>query len=251
MQVVLPPFTQRLLAALMGCAVPLSPAVGQAAEARVHGVVTDSAGTALVDAEIRLVRGDSILELVRAGSDGGFSITAPASADRIVARRLGFARREFPRDSLVLRRDSVIIVLAPLATMLSEFDVFASGGEMDAWLRDFYARREDNSFGRYFTRDDIRRSGKHHASELLRQTPGVTLSASRRFGYVVRFRGCRDAPMIWLDGNRLPGAELDDVMNSNDLAAMEVYRSSAGVPAQFLDRSNRGCGTILLWTRNR
>jgi hypothetical protein len=250
MHVVLSVFRALPLAVLV-TALPWSGAMGQGAATRAHGIVTDSAGTALAGAQVRLARGDSILEMVTAGDGGKFSITAPGRLDRVLARRLGYARVELPRDSLVWRGDSIVIVLAMLPARLSEFEVFASGGDMDALMRDFYARRESNSFGQYFTRDDIRVSGKHFASELLRQTPGVTLSASRRFGYVVRFRGCRDAPMIWLDGNRLPGAELDDVTSSNDLAAMEVYRSPAGVPAQFLDRSNRGCGTILLWTRNR
>ena len=227
------------------------PVLAWAQPLRIHGVVTDSTGARLAGAEIRLLRGDTILELARTQDSGAFSIRAPAGRDRVVARRLGFARLELSRDSLHYRGDSVHLVLAQLPATLSEFEVFASGGEMDALLRGFYTRREENSFGQYFTREEIRRSGKHHASELLRQAPGVTLAVSRRFGYVVRFRGCRDAPMIWLDGNRLPGAELDDVTNANDLAAMEVYRSPAGVPAQFLDRSNRGCGTILLWTRNR
>jgi TonB-dependent Receptor Plug Domain len=243
--------SRALRLAVLGCALPWSGLWGQGTVARSHGIVADSAGAGLPGSEIRLVRGDSIIALVTARDGGAFSIATPSRSDRLVARRLGYARVELPWDSVTRRHDSLIIVLAPLPAQLSEFEVFASGADMDALMRDFYARRESNSFGQYFTRDDIRKSGKHHASELLRQTPGVTLSASRRFGYVVRFRGCRDAPMIWLDGNRLPGAELDDVTSSNDLAAMEVYRSPAGVPAQFLDRSNRGCGTILLWTRNR
>jgi hypothetical protein len=251
MLIMLPRCSCMLARILLPCAVLASESGGQTAQPRLHGVVVDSAGARLAGAEIRLVRGDSILELTRTQDSGTFAIRTPVGADRLVARRLGFARLELMRDSLPYRGDSLHLVLAQLPATLSEFEVFASGGEMDALLRDFYARREENSFGRYFTRDDIRASGKHHASELLRLTPGVTLAVSRRFGYVVRFRGCRDAPMIWLDGNRLPGAELDDVTNANDLAAMEVYRSAAGVPAQFLDRSNRGCGTILLWTRNR
>ena len=249
MRIMLPrPAWMLARAGLAGLALP---AMALAQPLRIHGVVTDSSGARLAGTEVRLVRGDSILELARTQDSGAFSIRAPIGSDRIVARRLGYARLELVTDSLRYHGDSVRIVLAQIPATLSEFEVYASGGEMDALLRSFYVRREENSFGQYFTRDEIRRTGKHYASELLRQVPGATLQVSRRFGYIVRFRGCRDAPMIWLDGNRLPGAELDDVTNANDLAAMEVYRSPAGVPAQFLDRSNKGCGTILLWTRNR
>jgi hypothetical protein len=142
------------------------------------------------------------------------------------------------------------IVLEPVAAYLESFDVFGDVSS-GAWLSDFYRRRRENSFGRYFTQADIVGANKRVLSEVLRQTAGVTLTPSQRFGYVVRVRGCRDAPMIWLDGMRLPGAELDEVAKPDDVAALEVYRSTAGVPAQFLDRSNRGCGTILIWTRHQ
>jgi hypothetical protein len=74
----------------------------------------------------------------------------------------------------------------------------------------------------------------------------------------VRLRGCgvrgqsaeKVGPMVWLDGVRLVGAEIDEVTQATDIAAIEVYNSFAGVPAQYLDRS-AVCGTILVWTKTR
>jgi hypothetical protein len=66
-------------------------------------------------------------------------------------------------------------------------------------------------------------------------------------GNLVRFRNCR--PTIWLDGIRLQDAELDEVSSMDDVAAIEIYKSLAGLPQQFIDRTNP-CGGILLWTRN-
>jgi hypothetical protein len=59
------------------------------------------------------------------------------------------------------------------------------------------------------------------------------------------------APLIWLDGVRVPNAEFDEMSKPEDIAGLEVYTSAAGVPAQFMDRTNAGCGTIVIWTRHQ
>ena len=57
--------------------------------------------------------------------------------------------------------------------------------------------------------------------------------------------------MVWLDGQKIPGAELDEVIQPSEIAAIEFYPSSAGIPAQFLERQNRLCGSVLVWTRTQ
>src|SRR5438132_4544 len=65
----------------------------------------------------------------------------------------------------------------------------------------------------------------------------------------VRVRRCQ--PTVWVDGQRIPGAELDDVIQPNDIGGIEFYPSSSGIPPQYLDPSNRLCGLILVWTRSQ
>ena len=55
--------------------------------------------------------------------------------------------------------------------------------------------------------------------------------------------------MVRVDGQRVPGAELDEVIKPEEIAAIEFYPSSAGIPAQYLERGNRLCGLILVWTK--
>jgi hypothetical protein len=57
--------------------------------------------------------------------------------------------------------------------------------------------------------------------------------------------------MVWIDGQRVPGAELDEVIQPVDIAAIEFYASNAGVPAQYTERENRLCGTIIVWSRTQ
>jgi hypothetical protein len=218
----------------------------------VVGVVAQESGVPIPEAEVWLVVADTRVSAARSGENGHFLVAADVNGpSRLMIRRLGYRARqvplEFPRDTI----NALLIMLEATPQRLPSVDVAADGDEIGDWLRDFNERRKANRFGRFFTRDAIRKSGKQQASELLRTTPGVSLTAARRFGNVVRMRGCAFAPLIWLDGIRLPHTEFDEVAKPEDIAGLEVYTSTAGVPAEFTDRSNSGCGTIVIWTRHR
>jgi hypothetical protein len=113
-------------------------------------------------------------------------------------------------------------------------------------LRAFRTRQRAGGMG-YFL-DEARFAALHPAlaSEALRTVPGVVLRPTRRLVNEVRMRGC--APLVWVDGQRAAGAELDDLVRGADVAAMEVYATMVGVPPQFADRTAT-CGTVLVWTR--
>jgi hypothetical protein len=113
-------------------------------------------------------------------------------------------------------------------------------------LQAFRARQRAGGMG-YFV-DELRLRAMHPAlaSEALRTVPGIVLRPTRRLVNEVRIHGC--APLVWIDGQRATGAELDDLVHGSDVAAMEVYASMVGVPPQFADRSAT-CGTVLVWTR--
>jgi hypothetical protein len=116
-------------------------------------------------------------------------------------------------------------------------------------LQEFYEHKANNNFAKFFERKDIVKQNPAYLSELLRSVAGASLSASPRTGNSISFRNCK--PMVWVDGMRAPGAELDDVARPMDVAGLEVYPSSAGLPPQYQDRNNRMCGAIMVWTRNQ
>jgi hypothetical protein len=118
-------------------------------------------------------------------------------------------------------------------------------------LREFYQRREERAaFGRFLDSEDIRRRGPANASDLFRTVPGVSIKNNPAAGgNAIRIRSCQ--PMVWLDGQRSPGAELDEVIRPAEIAAIEFYPSSAGTPPQYLERGNRLCGLILVWTKSQ
>jgi hypothetical protein len=55
--------------------------------------------------------------------------------------------------------------------------------------------------------------------------------------------------MIWIDGQKVPGLEIDDIP-LRDVEGMELYNGPATTPMQFSQaQSARNCGTIVVWSR--
>lgn len=220
----------------------------------IAGVVLDSAAAPVAAASVAAVEQGATLARGETDANGRFSLSFDRSEESIlVVRRLGYVERRVALNT-VRPGDSLVVVLARLPAELAEVRVRAQGADAEgigAWLDGFNSRRTQNSFGRFYTGAELRSSGVYQTSEILRTVPGVRVSASARYGNAVRMRGCRRAPIVWLDGTRVADAELDDVARPGDIAGMEVYTSMSGVPAQFMDREHSPCGTIVLWTRHR
>ena len=211
------------------------------------GTITGLDGAAIPDAEITIVgRTDSLR--FRTDTAGRFVATGlPGASVTVRVRRLGYQ----PKSVDVTIRSSsepqaILIALDPNPAELGTVKVREIAEEPDARLRDFYARKASNSFGRYIEAADIDKRRPQFISEMMRSVPGVTLSASGRVGNTLRIRGC--APLVWIDGVRIPNTQIDENVSPSDVAALEIYSSFAGIPAQFFDRTAT-CGTILVWSR--
>jgi hypothetical protein len=135
-----------------------------------------------------------------------------------------------------------------LQEIASDLDAVVVEGSM-GHLQEFYDHKANNNFAKFFERKDIEKRNPVFLSELLRTVPGAALYASDRSGNRIFLRDCK--PVVWVDGMRAPGAELDDVARPMDTAGLEVYPSSAGLPPQYQDRNNRMCGAIVVWTKNQ
>jgi hypothetical protein len=115
-------------------------------------------------------------------------------------------------------------------------------------LEQFYQRKANNNFAKFFERKDIQRRNPFYLSEMVSTVSGASISSTGA-GNRILLRGCQ--PMVWVDGIRAPGAELDEVARPGDIAGMEVYPSNAGLPPEYQDRNNRMCGAIMVWTKNQ
>jgi len=157
---------------------------------------------------------------------------------------------------LVATLDPRPIALEPISVRIST---------RPQWLETtgFYDRRE-KSLGQFVTPKDIERRRYARFSEVLRDVQGIDVTTVCTPRCIQRVRmsattlpGC--IPTFYVDGRRLfvrpapttapnqpPGLlELDALATGSDLAAVEVYRSLAEMPAQFFGR----CGSIVIWTK--
>ncbi|HXG73044.1 MAG TPA: carboxypeptidase-like regulatory domain-containing protein [Gemmatimonadaceae bacterium] len=217
------------------------------------GVVTDARGFPLPDAEVTLDRRSSgltgsLYPVARTSADGTFSFSRLEPGSAILSvRRVGHHpyRLGLLVDTVAVTRP-VRIALQAIVTALDTVRVLSKEG---AAMQEFNARRRTRGSGVFIDRREIERRRAAYTSDLLRAFPGIGVRRSARGGNRVRVRNCR--PAIFIDGTQALDAELDDVTRPADIEGIEAYRSWAGVPPQFSDRSGKSCGAILVWTRIR
>jgi hypothetical protein len=219
----------------------------QSAAFSLSGLVHDEGNTPISSAELRLARKGEAARLVRSGPDGRFTFSGIQSGDvELSVRRMGY--KAVTRNIQVNAASTSSPVDVSLRTVATDVSDVLVEGE-DTKLHEFYERRSHNNFGKYFDGAEIMKRDPRLMSEILRTVPGASIGASTRIGNRVLLRGCK--PTIWVNGMKAFGAEVDEVANPTDIAGMEVYLSWAGLPPQFQDRENPGCGAIILWTRDR
>jgi len=240
-----------LLRPVRGFVAAQDAAVTSSADATTYqlsGVVIDSARVPVPEAEVTLIEAGVVSRRVVTDPAGRFTLRGvPATRLTVHVRRLGYRQQTL---EVLPGADSqptfVEIILAVVPAELKGIVVNPSPPER---LREFYERREQrHGFARFLEYAEISRRAPRNLSELFRSVPGITIRAASGGGNTIRVRGCQ--PMVWVDGQRIPGAELDEVVQPSDIGGIEFYPSSAGIPAQYMDPSNRLCGLILVWTRS-
>ncbi|MEA2706577.1 MAG: hypothetical protein QOH22_1365 [Gemmatimonadaceae bacterium] len=217
---------------------------GAAKLVTVEGIVTDGEKAPIQDAQLSLRPLGQVARLARSGNDGRFSFDAvPVGAGSITVKRMGYRLRTLPIDITSSGSPSLELALEEIAADLDPVTVDASSGRM----AEFTNHRQNSSFGHFFDQRDIQKIAPRFTSELFRAIPGAALSVASGIGNRVLLRGCR--PRIWVNGVRTVNAEVDDVASPSEIDGLEIYPSMAGTPAQYMDRENRACGTVVIWTR--
>lgn len=242
--------TPMLIAALAACPPAAARAQGPArVEYSLIGTVTSVDAEPVASADVSIeARGNRPLRRVQSDSAGRFTATGLLEVPSVVRiRAFGFVPRTVAvPEPGTSHQTSLTITLERVATELSNMSVTAAAPDSDSKLSDYRDRKATNSFARFIDGDEIARRKPPFVSEMLRGIGGVSLIAEGRMGNVVHIRGC--TPLVWVDGVRMPGAQLDEVAAPEDVAAIEIYNSFAGIPARYFDRAAR-CGTILVWLR--
>ena len=243
------------------------------AGARVTLVRTqDTSGAAAVSA-------DDGRFIVRTRGGGVFSVEVA---------RLGY--RPQHEGPFTLAEDQVLDLDVMLPVVPYTMDPVTVTAEVNTrFLRDvgFYDRKRAD-FGHFITRDQIESHRASRPTDLLVAIPGVGIVPDPRSpGHVrLQMRGTHPAeggacaPRVYVDGlvvirgdahplrpggtaredeieraldgdPRNPEPSLDDIVNPDQIEAIEVYRSSSQVPAEFGGTSVvTRCGVVVIWTRH-
>ena len=214
--------------------------------ARVHGRVRSERGQPLANARVVVAgteRGAST------DSGGVFQLSdIAAGTQTLELRALGYvpetrelslkANADFAIDVTLTSFKKVLDTIHVVSTRLYNRD---SNG---------FEKRRKTGFGTYFDEAAIKRRSPYDAYSMLYGIPSLQV-VSRGFDRVVLMRSPTGAcvPNLFIDGMRMSTdllGQLDVLVQPQELAAMEVYRSG-NVPAEFFTFDN--CGAIVIWTK--
>ena len=218
--------------------------VGAQSRATLIGSVRDSTGAALPLAQLAVGEMRAITD-----TSGRFVLSGlPAGTTAVVVRRLGFAPKNARIELADGRTDSAHFVLLVLPVHLPGLTTDAESLKRIR-LADFYRHRE-NGHGYYLNRRELDSTRVNRISDVMRRIPGVRLVPDRSGRLQMRMsRSGSCIPDFWIDGQRAPFLNVDDVPLS-DVEALEVYRGPAGLPPEYNVRfGNPGCGAVIIWTR--
>lgn len=216
----------------------------------VRGTVVDTAGEVIADADVGSV---ALRRLTKSDAQGRFSLTdLPAGTLELSVRRLGYQ----PTTVTVMvgpPTDSLRVVLRHHPTTLTAVELAERAMRQMLWIEDFH-RRRISGLGTYVSREEIENRRAIRASDLLRNLPGIRfVSMQGRTGVrfvssAVQRRDC--IPMIWLDGQRAPGMEIDEIVVT-DIEGIELYNGPSTTPMRFSQSqgTRTSCGTIVIWSR--
>lgn len=237
---------------LAGGALALGPmslhAQDPAARGTVAGAVRDSSGGGIAGAEITIA-GTGLR--AHTNPRGEFRLTnVPAGTLTVGVRRLGFIPTVGSIEVGPNEAATMTVIVTPLAQSLAAVIVRGDRRFEDhGRLAGFYQRRSRSSGGHFITRDQIDQRNPAQVTDLFRSVPGARIYSST-FTNVVRFRGMRCAPLVWLDGFPATAGEFDlDALDPYIIEAIEVYLGVATVPPEFRwVRGGGSCGAIVIWT---
>lgn len=225
-------------------------------------VLADSTRVPIVAAELTIA---GTTRQAASDSAGRFTLrNLPAGIRLLITRAPGFrpdtSRVELFDDESVSRD----VVLRRAVTTLGEVRVRDSTPAfVPAKLRGFTERRRALVGGHFLDSVVIAKWESRRTGDLLSTVSGVDVVRDRSAAFISGTRappsiragaGSRPVPCfmdIYVDGAPVALANTAFDVNSlglNHIAAIEVYSGAANIPALY-NRTSRGCGVVLIWTR--
>jgi hypothetical protein len=218
----------------------------QAQVASMVGTVRDSVGQPIADAELSV--GSST---ARTDTLGRYYLAFPRRDSITVhVRRLGYERVTFTVTAAYVAENTVEVRMGAVAQTLGAVTVDERSLRSRTALEGFDFRRARGT-GIFITRADIASRGTQELTNVLRGYRGVEVIQGRMGRNTIRFaqwRGKGCDPQVWLDGNLVRGASVDD-FPASEIEAIELYDGPATTPGEFIRGPTINCGAVVLWSR--
>lgn len=212
------------------------------------GTVTSTSGKPLEGAQVLLL-GTHVGG--RTDESGRFRLGGlPGGTQSIEIREIGYAPRRYAVDLLPNKESKIAAVLEERAVVLKAVEVAAKKG---SGIPGFDERKK-RGFGSFITRDDIEKRGAIRTSDLFRTIPGVQVNWNGS-GYTVQMSRASTGycpVQYYIDGAPFlssGGDDMDQIVQPQDIQAIEVYKGPTETPAEFQGGGGAACGTIVIWTR--
>ncbi len=227
-------------------AVPLTVARGRA---RLTGVVRTPDGRPLSGATV-VVYGTDVTGTTSA--NGVFSLTGlPAGTYSAEVRAIGYAPKRVPVNLSATRVASVAIPLDKRVQQIQGVVVRADATKLQKDYTGFLDRMK-HGMGHYITEDQLALRQAIQFTDVLRMTPGLHVVPNGSMGYALTGRG-NCTPDVYVDGMPIidGASSINDLVNPNDVAGVEIYNGGATVPVQFASVGSGGgsCGTVVVWSK--
>jgi len=214
----------------------------------ITGRVTNAGGVPVENARVSVQGAVASAETQK---DGTFTLAGvPPGTQSVLIRRVGYTPVEMPLDVSMHTPNRITVRLGVYTPMLSSVEVKAKATDKDATG---FTRRQKSGMGRYLTQDQIDDIRPQYVSDALRRIPGLYVSGSGYSTNVTTTRG-NGCVRFLIDGSPVSstgGQSIDELMNANDLAAVEFYNVS-DVPLDLAGGGgNGGCALLALWTKGQ
>lgn len=189
----------------------------------------------------------------RSDAAGAFRLSGlPAGTQSVEIREIGFSPKRFAVDLTPHHQSELAAALDERATVLKSIEVKAKAGSD---IPGFNQRRR-SGLGYYMDADQLAKQGAITTSDLFRTVPGVQVvwDGQEYVVQVTRNATTGSCPVQWyIDGSPFlsMGDDIDQIVQPQDIAAIEVYKSSAETPMQFQQAGGNPCGTIVVWTKRQ
>lgn len=223
------------------------------------GVVRDTSGRPLAGAEVRA--GAALFTLTDA--DGSFRLTGvEPDTVQLLVRRIGYRPADVVLAANAGLRVELLVRMVPAAVELGTITIEGRTMDTRLWQSGFYERQKVGS-GTFFDPEMLARH-RGTIDGLVREAPGVRVNRDR-YGRSIalgRFGGGWCQLNVFIDGVLVRWANdvgIDQLLNTQDVLAVEVYPRGTQVPATLAGYTATGggggatggtdCGVISFWTK--